>query len=188
MYAELSPFRQIFTGVVTGPHLQATKRPLQVFWHHRTPVSSFLAGDVVDAFMNLDSPFFLWFWVWSACGMRLRSRVHFPWLSSVMRSRAQQSALAAPRNGQRKVRRRTPCLLKCGGLGFQMFFAHPSEPTPSSTFRAFSTAWRTSSSAKFVQIGSHSDGDRFIPVLFFRLRQLPVSSHRSRPTEILLLR
>ena len=48
-------------------------------------------------------------------------------------SRAQQSALAAPRNGQRKIRRRTPCLLKC-------------------------------------------DGDRFIPVLFFRLRQLPVSS------------
>ena len=29
--------------VVIGPHLQATKRPLQVFWHHRTPVSSFLA-------------------------------------------------------------------------------------------------------------------------------------------------
>ena len=126
--------------------------------------------------MNLDSPFFLWFWVWSACGMRLRSRVYFPWLSSVMRSRAQQSALAAPRNGQRKIRRRTPCLLKCGGLGFQMFFAHPSEPTPSSTFRAFSTAWRTSSLDTFVQIGSHSDGDRFIPVLFFRLRQLPVSS------------
>ena len=91
-------------------------------------------------------------------------------------SRAQQSALVAPRNGQRKIRRRTPCLLKCGGFGFQMFFAHPSEPTPSSTFRAFSTAWRTSSSDTFVQIGSHSDGDRFIPVLFFRLRQLPVSS------------
>ena len=67
-------------------------------------------------------------------------------------------------------------LLKCGGLGFQMFFAHPSEPTPSSTFRVLSTVWRTSSSDTFVQIGSHSDGDRFIPVLFFRLRQLPVSS------------
>ena len=84
--------------------------------------------------------------------------------------------MAAPRNGHRKISRRTPCLLKSGGLGFQMFFAHTSEPTPSSTFRVFSTAWRTSSSDTFVQIGSHSDGDRFIPVLFFRLRQLPVSS------------
>ena len=84
--------------------------------------------------------------------------------------------MAAPRNGQRKIRRRTPCLLKNGGLGCQMFFAHTSEPTPSSTFRVFSTAWRTSSSDTFVQIGSHSDGDRFIPVLYFRLRQLPVSS------------
>ena len=65
--------------------------------------------------------------------------------------------------------------MKSGGLGFQMFFAHSSEPTPSSTFCVFSTAWRTSSSDTFVQIGSHSDGDRFIPVLFFPWRQLPVS-------------
>jgi len=209
VYAELSPFRQIFTGVVLGPHLQATKTPAallapphtgqsfltlqhtlnlpSLLIRHRTMLvthpsqnvatrQASLTGRRRGRFHEFGQSFLLV--VLGVVGMRNAIAFYSPFSLVVLRH-AQLSTTAGIGGSTKWAAQNQAThtlLLKCGGLGFQMFFAHPSEPTPSSTFREFSTAWTTSSSDTFVQIGSHSDGDRFINVLFFRLRQLSVSS------------